>query len=68
MNYRFRYFATNKFGDSAASITLTVASSSLPQPPTDVVIDWSKSSKTSLYLLWSPPAVLPQSPILGYLL
>jgi len=46
INYRFRYFATNKFGDSAASLTLTIASSSLPQPPTDIVIDWSKSSKT----------------------
>lgn len=30
VNYRFRYFATNKFGDSAPSQTLTSASSYLP--------------------------------------
>jgi hypothetical protein len=66
--YRFRYIAANKFGDSASSLTLTVASSSLSDPPVDIAVDWSQSTKTSLFIHWSPPSTLPDSPILGYVL
>lgn len=68
VNYRFRYFANNKFGDSAPSLTLTIASSYLPEPPTDIIINWARSTKTSLFIEWSRPVVLPDSPILGYIL
>lgn len=66
--YRFRHVATNEFGDSPQSLTLTVAASALPDEPTNIVIDWTKSSKTSLFVKWSSPATTPSSAIEGYML
>ena len=68
VKYRFNYLAHNVLGDSPRSLTLTVAASPLPDPPTDLVTDWDQSTKTSLMVEWSEPAVLPPSPILGYIL
>ena len=66
--YRFGYIAVNAFGESLSSEFLNVAASTLPNPPTNIVIDWDQSTKTSLFVKWSEPAVKPSSPILGYLL
>lgn len=40
VKYRFNYAAHNFLGDSPKSLTLTASSSSLPDPPIDIVIDW----------------------------
>ena len=68
VKYRFNYVAHNALGDSSRSLTLTVSASPLPDPPTDLVIDWDQSTRTSLMVEWSEPVVLPPSPILGYIL
>lgn len=39
--YRFAYYAVNDFGTSDPSLILTIASTELPEPPTDIVIDWA---------------------------
>ena len=44
--YRFNYFALNEFGSSSASLILTIAATKLPDPPTDITIDWKRSNKT----------------------
>lgn len=66
--YRFDFIAVNEYGNSPESFTLTVAASTLPDPPTDIVIDWDLSTKTSLNVKWSDPVNTPASPILGYVL
>ena len=48
MKYRFDYKAENDIGSSENSDTLTVAATLLPDPPINIVIDWTQSSKTSL--------------------
>lgn len=48
--YRFKYTAVNDFGESDDSLVLTIASTELPDPPTDIVIDWDQSDKTSLMI------------------
>lgn len=63
VKYRFRYFATNEFGDSEPSLTVTVAASTLPEPPIDIEVDWTLSSKTSLFIRWSEPLTHPDAPI-----
>lgn len=40
----------------------------MPDPPTDITIDWTRSSKTSLAVNWVAPSVVPSSPITGYTL
>ena len=40
VKYRFNYAAANFLGESQRSLTLTASSSSLPDPPKDIVIDW----------------------------
>jgi len=66
--YRFQYYAVNAMGESAASATTTVASSALPDAPTNIVINWLISTKTSLGIEWSAPTAVPSSSITGYLL
>jgi hypothetical protein len=66
--YRFTTYALNDYGVSPASLILTIASSHLPDPPTDIVIDWPQSSKTSMMVQWQAPTVQPDSIITGYLL
>lgn len=66
--YRFAYFAVNDFGSSESSLILTIASTELPEPPTDITIDWDRSTKTSLQILWNAPVVEPASLITGYYL
>lgn len=51
--YRFAYQAVNEFGASIQSEVLTVAASALPDAPVSLQVDWSKSSKTSLWIDWS---------------
>ena len=67
MKYRFQYIAVNFYGDSFPSDTLTIAASELPSAPNKPYVDWSKSSKTSLYIYWDPVAD-PPAKILGYIL
>ena len=67
-NYRFQYIALNDFGASEPSLTLTIAPSYLPDPPTNIEVDWELSTKTSLLIRWSDPIVTPSAHILGYLL
>jgi hypothetical protein len=67
MKYRFQYIASNFYGDSFPSDPLTIAASELPPAPNKPYVDWSRSSKTSLYIYWDPVAD-PPSPILGYIL
>lgn len=50
--YRFVYVAVNNFGESVASDSVTIATTELPDSPTDIVIDWDKSTKTSLFVEW----------------
>ena len=50
--YRFDYVAVNEFGYSEESFTSTAAASYLPDPPTDIEIDWDQSTKTSLFVKW----------------
>ena len=66
--YRFDYVSVNEFGMSEESLTLTAAASFLPDPPTDIDIDWDQSTKTSFFVTWEEPANAPSSPILGYIL
>ena len=66
--YRFTLVAVNDFSSSDPSLILTVACSALPDPPIDVTIDWTKSTKTELVVQWSAPASQPASLITGYLL
>ncbi len=65
--YRFEYYAVNAFGDSLPSETLTVAASIRPLAPAAPTVDWTKSSKTSLFINWLPVAD-PDAPVLGYIL
>ncbi len=44
--YRFVYVAYNQFGASKASAVLTIAASSLPNPPINITVSWEKSTKT----------------------
>jgi hypothetical protein len=55
----------NFFGESLPSDIITVAASTLPDKPNAVKVDWTKSSKTALYVYWDKVAE-PASPILGY--
>lgn len=66
--YRFNYFALNEFGSSGASPILTIAATTLPDAPTDIAVDWTRSNKTSLFVQWKQPAVEPAALITGYLL
>ena len=66
--YRFTYYALNEFGSSAASLIFTIAATELPDPPTDITIDWTRSNKTSLLVQWVEPAVEPDALITGYYL
>lgn len=66
--YRFQYYAVNAMGESAPSATTTIASSALPDAPTNIIINWTISTKSSLGLEWLAPAVVPSSAITGYLL
>jgi len=68
MKYRFRLVATNEFGVSPESLTLTVSASALPAPPTDIVIDWTQSTKTALYVKWTEPTIAPSAEIEGFML
>jgi hypothetical protein len=65
--FRFQYYATNAYGDSLPSATLTVAASTLPTTPAAPSIDWTQSSATSLHLTWTAVAD-PSSPVIGYIL
>jgi hypothetical protein len=64
--YRFNYYAKNQFGESTASQILTIAATSLPNSPTNIVVDWTKSTKKSLMLQWSAPLIDSEYPISGY--
>lgn len=59
-------YAVNDYGTSAASRILTIASTELPDPPTDIVVDWDQSDKTSLFISWQAPAQNSASIITGY--
>lgn len=64
--YRFAYFALNDFGSSDSSLILTIAATDLPNPPTDITIDWERSTTTSMMIQWQAPQVKPASTITGY--
>jgi len=64
--YRFAYFALNDFGSSDSSLILTIAATDLPNPPTDITIDWERSTITSMMIQWHAPQVKPASTITGY--
>jgi len=66
--YRFAYLAVNEFGTSVQSEVLTIAASALPNAPISLAVDWSKSSKTALWIDWAEPSELPASLITGYIL
>jgi hypothetical protein len=68
LTYRFQYYATNAYGDSPGSAILSAAASQLPGAPGTPTIDWTLSSRTSLFVGWAAPSTLGESPILGYLL
>ena len=57
--YRFQYVATNAFGDSPGSAVLSVAAAALPGAPGAPYIDWTQSTKTSLFVRWIAPVVTP---------
>jgi len=59
--YRFAYFALNDFGSSDSSLILTIAATDLPYAPTDITIDWERSTVTSLMIQWKAPLVKPAS-------
>ena len=48
--YRFAYFALNEFGSSLSSPILTIAATELPDKPKDIVVDWARSDRNSLYI------------------
>lgn len=68
VTYRFQYYATNVYGDSPGSAIISATASRLPDAPGTPTIDWTLSSRTSLFVLWvaSSTGILPESPILGY--
>ena len=68
--YRFRYYATNAYGDSPGSAILSAAATGLPDAPGSPQVDWELSGSHSLYLYWEATSTgdLPAAPILGYLL
>jgi hypothetical protein len=68
LEYRFAYFAINEFGTSAPSWVLTVASSELPNPPENLQVDWTQSSKSTLKVFWEAPSVASAAAISGYTL
>ena len=68
VTYRFQYYATNVYGDSPGSVIISATASRLPDAPGTPTIDWTQSSRTSLFVRWvaSSTGSLPESPILGY--
>ena len=65
--YRFQYYAVNAFANSLPSAVATFAASTLPAAPAAPTIDWTRSSKTSLYIKWTA-VTDPDAPVLGYIL
>ena len=65
--YRFAYVATNQFGDSDQSNPITVETSTTPLQLNAPSVDWTKSSKTSLYITWDAVPD-PDATIRGYIL
>ena len=65
--YRFAYVASNSFGPSEQSNPITIETSTTPLQLAAPQVDWSKSSKTSLYIYWATVSD-PDATIRGYIL
>lgn len=65
--YRFACVAYNAYGESLQSAAVSVQTSTTPLQIAAPTVDWSKSSKTSLFIEWAAVSD-PDASIQGYIL
>ena len=65
--YRFALVVSNVYGNSAQSMAVSVQTSTTPLQIPAPTVDWTYSSKTSLYIKWTAVSD-PTATILGYIL
>lgn len=65
--YRFALVVKNLYGNSLQSMAVSVQTSTTPKQIAAPTVDWTSSSKTSLYIQWASVSD-PTATILGYIL